>query len=50
MVKKGVCERLYNYRFKPTATACPLFERKEEGGVGPEQCQFCKFFDKDGSF
>ncbi|MCK5403059.1 hypothetical protein KAI60_02990 [Candidatus Bathyarchaeota archaeon] len=46
MKKTGVCIQMYRYRFEPTASACPLFERKEDiDDDSPKQCQFCKSYE-----
>ncbi len=42
----GVCTRMYRYRFEPTASACLIFERKEDVDAdSPKQCQFCKSYE-----
>lgn len=44
--KVGICIRMYNYKFEPTASACPLFELKEDIDVdSPKQCQFCNGYE-----
>jgi hypothetical protein len=46
--KGGVCVRMYRYQFKPTASACPIYERKEDADEESlEQCQFCKHYEQE---
>ena len=46
MRKIGVRIRMYRYRFEPTVSAYPLFERKEDVDAdSPKQCQFCKNYE-----
>jgi hypothetical protein len=45
--RKGVCARMYRYKFEPTASACPIFERKEDADSDSlEQCQFCTHYER----
>lgn len=43
--RKGVCVRMYRYKFEPTVSACPIFERKEDTD-SLEQCQFRKHYER----
>lgn len=37
---------MYRYRFEPTASACILFELKEDADADSlKQCQFCKGYE-----